>query len=96
VVNTDKTTHPGYGVCTWPFKKGKRIRSKVWDNTEINEYYDVIGYSGGRVILAQNGSLNHETYSLDAFGTLSNWYYMSPLERQKTGFGKFIHRIESS
>jgi hypothetical protein len=92
----DKTTHPGYGVCTWPFKVGTKIRSMYWDGSNPSDYYKVLKYEGDRVFLVQHGIEYLQDYSKSAFGDLNDWYYSSPLERQKTGFGKFVSRIESS
>lgn len=77
--------------CTWPFKIGVPIRSKYWDNTDIDLTITVVGLNHTTVkyIRSAEPGFIHET-TLTGFGDIGDWYYTSPKEKRKSGFGQFV------
>lgn len=73
---------------------GDKLVYQEWSyNVCAYNYYTVVAYSQYEVVLRSQSEIQY-TYNHSIFID-KGWYYWNRGERSKTGFGKFISRIEA-
>ena len=90
LVMARKSVHPGYGVCTWPFKVGASIRHQTWDAEFPTDEELLIVENHGSHVVVRSSKYGLDKYPEAGFVPMYSWYYCSPVEREKLGFGKWF------